>query len=200
MLCLENLKNLNTFPRKSSIFMTLHRKNMLDVTNLPSWVNNSEKRLWLGLVFLINIGKIIVETSTFPEQLKYTDVKWLKNGEKILDAGGAFGAVLTDLSKALDCLPHELLIAKLHAYEVDIPSLKLLHSYSTKRKQRVKLNATYRSWSEILFGIPQGSILGTLLLNIFLCDLFQFFPDADIVNYAGDNTPHSSNINLNKVL
>ena len=107
-----------------------------------------------------------IETSTFPEQLKYTDVKWLKNGEKILDAGGAFGAVLTDLSKALDCLPHDLLIAKLHAYKVDIPSLKLLHSYSTKRKQRVKLNATYRSWSEILFGIPQGSILAPFLINI----------------------------------
>ena len=46
-----------------------------------------------------------------------------------LDAGGAFKALLTDLSKAFDCLPHELLIAKLHAYRVDIPSLKLLHSY-----------------------------------------------------------------------
>ena len=51
--------------------------------------------------------------------------KW----RKYLDAGGAFGALLTDLPKAFDCLPHELLIAKLHAYRVDIPSLKLLHSY-----------------------------------------------------------------------
>ena len=51
--------------------------------------------------------------------------KWRKS----LDAGGAFGALLTDLSKAFDCLPHELLITKLHAYRVDIPSLKLLHSY-----------------------------------------------------------------------
>ena len=122
--------------------------------------------------------------------------KW----RKFLDAGGAFGALLTDLSKAFDCLPHELLIAKLHAYGVDVPSLKLLHSYLTKRKQRVTLNDTYSSWSEILFGVPQGSILGPLLFNIFLCDLFQFFPDVDIVNYADDNTPHSSNINLNKVL
>ena len=122
--------------------------------------------------------------------------KWRKS----LDEGGAFGALLTDLSKAFDCLPHELLIAKLHAYGVDIPSLKLLHSHLTKRKQRVKLNGTYSSWSEIILGVPQGSILGPLLFNIFLCDLFQFFSDLDITNYADDNTPHSTNINLNKVL
>ena len=118
--------------------------------------------------------------------------KWRKS----LDAGGAFGALLTDLSKAFDCLPYELLIAELHA----IPSLKLLHSYLTKRKERVKLNGTYSSWSEILFGVPQGSILGPLLFSMFQCDLFQFFPDVDIANYVDDNTPHSSNINLSKVL
>ena len=86
--------------------------------------------------------------------------KWRKS----LNESGAVGALLTDLSKAFDCLPHELLIAKLHAYGVDIPSLKLLHSYLTKRKQRVKLNVTYSSWSEIIFGVPQGSILGPLVL------------------------------------
>ena len=98
----------------------------------------------------------------------------------------------TDLSKAFDCLPHELLIAKLQAYRVDIPFLKLLHSYLTKRKQRVKLNGTYSSCSEIISGVPQGSILGPLLFNIFLCHLFQFFPDLDITNYADDNTLYST--------
>ena len=102
--------------------------------------------------------------------------KWRKS----FGTGGAFGALLTDLSKAFDCLPNELLITKLHAYGVDIASLKLLHSYSTKRKQRVKLNGTYSSWSEILFGVPKGSILGLLLFNIFLYDLLQFFPDVDL--------------------
>ena len=122
--------------------------------------------------------------------------KWRKS----LNAGGAYGTLLTDLSKTFDCLPRELLIAKLHAYGVDISSLKLLHSYLTKQKKRLKLNGTYSLWSEILFGVPQVSILGPLLFNIFPCDLFQFFPDVDIANYADDNTPHSSNKNLNKVL
>ena len=66
----------------------------------------------------------------------------IEKRRKSLDKGGAFGALLTDLSKAFDCLPHELLITKLHAHRVDTPSLKLLDSYLTKRKQRVKLNGT----------------------------------------------------------
>ena len=64
--------------------------------------------------------------------------KWRES----LDSGGNFGALLTDLSKAFDCLPHYLLIAKLHAYGLDMASLKLLHFYLTKRRQRVKINNT----------------------------------------------------------
>ena len=74
----------------------------------------------------------------------------------------------TDLFKVLNCLPRQLSIAKLHAYGVDIPSLKLLLSHLTKRKQSVKLNGTYSSWSEIIFEVPQDSTLGPLLFNIFL--------------------------------
>ena len=67
--------------------------------------------------------------------------KWKKS----VDNGGAFGALLTDLSKAFDCLPHELLIATIDAYGFDKSSLKLMHSYLSNRKQRVKINDTYSS-------------------------------------------------------
>ena len=78
--------------------------------------------------------------------------KWKKS----VNNGGAFGALFTDLYKAFDCLSHELLIAKLDAYGFDKNVLKLVNSYLSNRKQRVKKK--YSSWSEILFGVPQGSI------------------------------------------
>ena len=122
--------------------------------------------------------------------------KWRKS----LDKGGSFGALLTDLSKAFDCLPHDLLVAKLYAYGFDLKSVTLLHSYLTGRKQRVKIDHIYSCWEEILFGVPQGSILGPLLFNIFVCDLFDFIDgDINIGSYADDTTPYVSGRNTNEI-
>ena len=74
--------------------------------------------------------------------------------------------------------------------------MKLLHPYLTKRRQ----GNTYSFWSEILFGVSQGSLLGPLLFNIFLTELFLFVPDIGIVNYADDNTSHATNKHLETVL
>ena len=104
----------------------------------------------------------------------------------IVDNGGVFGALLTDLSKAFDCIPHDLIIAKLEAYGFHIDALKLIHNYLSNRKQRVKVNDTYSSWKDIFYGVPQGSIFGPLLFNIHLCDLFYFLEDLDTASYVDD--------------
>ena len=96
----------------------------------------------------------------------------LEKWKRAVDNGKVFGILLTDLSKTFDCLSHELLLAKLHAYGFSLSALRLIHSYLTNRKQRTKINSSYSSWEEILFGVPQGSILGPLLFNIFLFDMF----------------------------
>ena len=79
--------------------------------------------------------------------------------------GEVSGALLTDLSKAFDCILHDLLIAKLEAYGLEYNSLQMLQSYLSNRKQRTKINDAYSKYCEILFGVPQGSILGLLLIK-----------------------------------
>ena len=114
----------------------------------------------------------------------------VENCKKALDQGNEYGALLTELFKAFDCLPRDLRVAKLHAYGFSIDSLKLINSYLTERKQRVKINDQFSSWLDIVVGVPQGSILGPLLFNIFLCDMFLFCNDIDFASYADDNTPY----------
>ena len=98
-------------------------------------------------------------------------------------------AILTDISKAFDCIPYDLLIAKLNAHGFDQEALKLIHSYLCDRSQKVKAGSSFSKELDILCGIPQGSILDPFLFNIDICDLFFIDMSSDIANYADDATP-----------
>ena len=93
-----------------------------------------------------------------------------------------------DLSKAYDCLRHDLLIVKLESHGLDNGSLNLHLDYLTFRKQRTKVGSAYNKWSKIRRGIPQRSILGPILFNIFINDILLIFEQSYICNFADDNT------------
>ena len=107
------------------------------------------------------------------------------------------GTVLMDLSKALDCIPHDLLVANLHAYGLSMDAITIIYSYMKRRKQGVKINDTESLFKILLSGLPQGSILGPILFNIFINDLLFF---TKLANFADDNTIYAAKRDLNELL
>ena len=124
----------------------------------------------------------------------------LEKWKKALDKKKVAGALLTDLSKAFDCLHHDLLIAKLEAYGFGHSSLILIYNYLSGRKQRTKINNVYSEWNELETGVPQGSILGPLIFDIYINDIFYFVNEDTVANFADDNTPYTIQNNIETLL
>ena len=88
----------------------------------------------------------------------------LEKWKRSVDNSKIFGALFADLSKAFECLHHELVIVKLKAYGFCLTAWKVVHNHLSNRKQWIKTNSSYRSLLEIIFGVRQASIPGPLLL------------------------------------
>ena len=122
----------------------------------------------------------------------------VKTWKKALYKKENAGAILTNLSKVFDS--PELLIAKLNAYNFDDSVLKLLLNYFHNRKQCVQINNEFSSWMEIKSGVPHGSILGPLLFNIYIYNLFYYIDNAGIADYADGNVPYLTNETLETLI
>jgi len=117
-----------------------------------------------------------------------------------LDNDMHVGALLMDLSKAFDSIPHDLLICKMYAYGFSLNACSFMLSYLSHRMQRVKIKDTRSVWKNTKRGIPQGSCLGPLLFNLFVNDIFSHVECCELFNYADDNTLSASDFDMDRVL
>ena len=105
-----------------------------------------------------------------------------------------------DLSKGFDAIKHHLLIAKLYAYDFSKESLKLLHNYLSNRWHRAKVKKQFSSWQELIQGVPQRSVPGPLVFNIYLNDLFYLAESTDACNFADDTPFYACDNDLNSLI
>ena len=112
----------------------------------------------------------------------------LERWKRALDNHKIAGAIVTDLSKAFDCIDHGCLLHNLRHMVLTIIGFYIFLVYG--RKQRMKVSNAFISWHGIRSGVPQSSIFGLLLFNIY------YFVSNDLENYADDNTPYPTNTEI----
>jgi ribonuclease P/MRP protein subunit RPP40 len=123
--------------------------------------------------------------------------------EKIIDCFERkeyYSTSFLDLSKAFDCVSHDILLRKLYTYNFHPSSTRLILSYLSDRSQCVRINEVLSDFSHIVYGVPQGSILGPILFLIYVNDLSSYVSCADITLFADDTTVSNAEISMENLL
>ena len=119
-------------------------------------------------------------------------IRLIEEWREYLDKDFVVGAVMTDLSKAFDCIPHDLLIAKLEAYSLGEKTLSYIFSYLRNRNQCVRINDKKSDFQKIISGVPRDSITGPILFHFSINDLF-FLVSSASMHMTHDNSLSSAN-------
>ena len=121
-------------------------------------------------------------------------LKLTEDWRTCLDRREAVAVVVIDLSKAFDSVCHPLLLAKFKAYGFTRDALEIRTAYLMGQRQRVKIDGVHSTWRNIKTGVPQGSLLGPLLFNMYVYDLNYFITNTSLRLYADDTTQYASDI------
>ena len=196
----DRLKEAQVAPihKKNSV---LEKGNYRPVSVLPAISKNFENAIEFQLVsHFESIFNPFLAAFRANFGCQSTLLRVIEDWKNSLDKNEYLAAILMDLSKAFDCLPHDLILLKLKAYGLSESALELLSSYLSCRKQCVKVGQNISSMVDIIKGVPQGSILGPILFNIFINDIFYFVHHCNLYNYADDNTLSKSDKSLEVVV
>ena len=175
----ENYRPVSLLPRVSKVFeRIIYKQIMSNVTNLFSdYITGFRKS----------------------HGSQHSLVKMSENWKSALDKSESVYALFIDLSKAFDTINHDLLLAKLKAYGFSREALALMCSYLKNRKQKVVINNSASTIQTFIAGIPQGSIDGSLLFNLFVNDLVLFIEYTALGNYADDNNLSITGTNIENI-
>ena len=182
----NNSFNKGIFPDNAKIAcvspLDKHTDDNYSVTNFRSVsVLNTFSKIYEKIVKDFLISKMEQNFSPFLSAYRksfsteHVLIRLSEDWRNKLDNNNVVVAVLTDLSKAFDCIPHELSVAKLNTYGFSRDTVAYIYSYLKNRKQCVRINGTQSYLGDIISGVPQGSILGPILYNLFLMTSFISF-------------------------